>query len=336
VTFIHNDPEFPLLLEAVADLGPLRAAALVEKDYWVTHALWALQRNGFALWFKGGTSLTKAFRITSRFSEDLDLVMLDGTVRDLPPVTSWHGTTARAIRSRAQYWDAVAQHIQIPDATVTLAPDEEETYINPKFRVSYNGHHLAQLHSEGSIIKPYVLLELAHADDHCAIAPAVDVPISSFVHEYLTSRRFWDTSDVINNHADAVACVHPVVTLLEKLDAITRRYHRSDDRFSASTFARHYEDAARIIGAIDQLPDIPSSPRALAEDMQKRGLIRQVVRANDEAFILPRADRRAEVQTAYSALGRMYWVPQMPLAEACDAIRGWIATSLSESPKRFD
>lgn len=30
--------------------------ALVEKDYWVTHALWALQQSGLEVWFKGGTT----------------------------------------------------------------------------------------------------------------------------------------------------------------------------------------------------------------------------------------------------------------------------------------
>jgi len=46
MTFIHDDPEFDALLQIVAQTRQL-GVALVEKDYWVTHALWALHAQGF-------------------------------------------------------------------------------------------------------------------------------------------------------------------------------------------------------------------------------------------------------------------------------------------------
>jgi predicted nucleotidyltransferase component of viral defense system len=52
--------------------------AVAEKDFWVT---WVLARL-FAdaelarlLMFKGGTSLSKAYRLIERFSEDIDLIL---------------------------------------------------------------------------------------------------------------------------------------------------------------------------------------------------------------------------------------------------------------------
>ena len=72
MTFIHEDRDFDDLLTIVADQRGL-TTGLVEKDYWVTHALWALQYQGFDIWFKGGTSLSKGFGLIERFSEDLDL-----------------------------------------------------------------------------------------------------------------------------------------------------------------------------------------------------------------------------------------------------------------------
>ncbi len=57
MSFAHEDREFADLLRIVAeDRGVV--PALVEKDYWVTHTLWALQEQGLELWFKGGTSLS--------------------------------------------------------------------------------------------------------------------------------------------------------------------------------------------------------------------------------------------------------------------------------------
>lgn len=50
----------------------------VEKDYWVTYALHLIFHNeiGTETVFKGGTALSKCFRIIERFSEDIDLVVL--------------------------------------------------------------------------------------------------------------------------------------------------------------------------------------------------------------------------------------------------------------------
>jgi len=58
------------------DLGIL--PAFVEKDYWITKMLCNLSQNRFAdrIVFKGGTSLSKAYRLIARFSEDIDLAVL--------------------------------------------------------------------------------------------------------------------------------------------------------------------------------------------------------------------------------------------------------------------
>jgi hypothetical protein len=61
------------LLKAAGDSG--RPPHLLEKDVWV---VWTLQQLfdspfGGALVFKGGTSLSKAFGVIDRFSEDIDL-----------------------------------------------------------------------------------------------------------------------------------------------------------------------------------------------------------------------------------------------------------------------
>jgi hypothetical protein len=59
--------------------------------------------------------------------------------------------------------------------------------------------------------------------------------------------------------------VHPLVTLLEKLDALSRRYAR--EKLEPDGFARHYEHAAHVIRSLASLPAAPQSPRALADEM---------------------------------------------------------------------
>lgn len=53
-------------------------AIYVEKDYWVTYALFTIFNNeiGKDTVFKGGTALSKCYNLVDRFSEDIDLVVL--------------------------------------------------------------------------------------------------------------------------------------------------------------------------------------------------------------------------------------------------------------------
>ena len=68
-----NKKEILLELEQDLNLSPVA----IEKDWWVTMVLHALFNTSFAseLTFKGGTSLSKAWNIIKRFSEDVDITI---------------------------------------------------------------------------------------------------------------------------------------------------------------------------------------------------------------------------------------------------------------------
>lgn len=54
----------------------------VEKDYWVTKALHLIFSDpiGAEVVFKGGTALSKCYGLIERFSEDIDLVVLNSVL----------------------------------------------------------------------------------------------------------------------------------------------------------------------------------------------------------------------------------------------------------------
>lgn len=70
--FVHNDPEFVNLIAIVSSKIGIDMT-LVEKDYWIMHALYSLQRQQIEFELKGGTSLSKGFGLIYRFSEDIDI-----------------------------------------------------------------------------------------------------------------------------------------------------------------------------------------------------------------------------------------------------------------------
>lgn len=77
---LHEDNEvFTELVAVTAETIGL-PQVYVEKDYWVTKALKYLSESVHVgdVVFKGGTSLSKAYRLIDRFSEDIDLAVLVG------------------------------------------------------------------------------------------------------------------------------------------------------------------------------------------------------------------------------------------------------------------
>jgi predicted nucleotidyltransferase component of viral defense system len=69
---LHRRPNFSSLLRIVAVQMAIDPV-LVEKDYWIMHCLYGLQRLGLAFELKGGTSLSKGYGLIHRFSEDIDI-----------------------------------------------------------------------------------------------------------------------------------------------------------------------------------------------------------------------------------------------------------------------
>src|ERR1035437_4526535 len=73
----ENEEEFLIAIAATAEAFSIRDS-FIEKDYWVTFTLknLALSKLKSEVVFKGGTSLSKAYKLIERFSEDIDLAFL--------------------------------------------------------------------------------------------------------------------------------------------------------------------------------------------------------------------------------------------------------------------
>ena len=70
--FLHELDDFAELIQVVSGEHGI-SPQLIEKDYWIMHCLFGLTKQGFSFQLKGGTSLSKAYNIINRFSEDIDV-----------------------------------------------------------------------------------------------------------------------------------------------------------------------------------------------------------------------------------------------------------------------
>lgn len=313
MTFVHDDPELIQLLRLVERETGIDAA-LIEKDYWITHSLWALHRTGLEIWFKGGTSLSKGFGLIDRFSEDLDLMVERGTVSALPEVKSWTSTNKGPVAERHAFYRGLADAVAIPGITVEI----DETRPDKSARkAEYIGHYPGlHMHRLPKALSPFVRFEVGRA----RVVPLVVVPLSSFIHDHLERKGM--LGDYIDNRPDAVRCVHPLVTLLEKLDAVARRYGR--DVVEADGFVRHYEDAARIVLALDRLPPLETSTLVLVEDMLAQRDIAKIPAPDDPSLALGDPVKRAAVEHAFARIAPMYWGPRISLDDAIAIVREWV------------
>jgi hypothetical protein len=313
MNFVHDEFSFASLLTQVADQTGV-APALVEKDYWITHALWALHETGLDLWLKGGTSLSKGFGIIERFSEDLDLMVERGRVAALPDVSSWTSLNKGPVAERQAFYHALTEVLALPAVPAERDLTHEDKYARgADYLGRYPGVFAANL---PGAMSPSVRYEVGRA----RVVPFFERPVTSFVHQYLD--RIGMIGEFIDNRPLAVRCVHPLVTLLEKLDALSRRYGR--DTIEADGFVRHYEDAARIVRALDSLPPSQIPARALADDMLAKNDVAALPSADDQSLVLDNPEKRAVVAQAYARIAPMFWGPRIPLDEACRTLREWV------------
>lgn len=311
MTFVHEDDEWRQLLRIVADdVG--RGIALVEKDYWVTHTLWAMLDQGFELWFKGGTSLSKGFDLIERLSEDIDVRVAAGTSGIDAPSLSWKNTKASGVSDRDAWFDRIAAALAVPGCTVERDGAGSGLKVQEAaFRVLY-----PQLHAAGlpGAMRPFVLLEVGQA----RVTPYVEVDLSSWVHDFLA--RSEQLTDYADNRPRGLRCIHPWVTCLEKIDAIATRFHKGRP---AETFVRHYEDTAKILVARDRLPPLQPGLSALVAELAAKD--RKPMPSPEDPSLTPNGSERwGEIRRAWDDIAALFWGERITLDDACAAIREFL------------
>ena len=114
-SFLRLSPDDRREALAVAAAASGRPPHLLEKDVWVVWTLATLFAAPFAtqLVFKGGTSLSKAYGVIRRFSEDVDITydiraiaadLVGDSAEPLPPTRSQEKRWSGEIRRRLSAW----------------------------------------------------------------------------------------------------------------------------------------------------------------------------------------------------------------------------------------
>ena len=291
--YLHNHPQFADLIRIVAEAKGIDPA-LAEKDYWIMHCLYGLQKLGLKFELKGGTSLSKGYQIINRFSEDID-------IRIEPPAelhvkTKPNQKKHQHAESRKRFYDWLAETIRI-DGIAKVARDtafDDKQYRSGGIRLSYKG-----LFALPPDLKEGVLLEAGFD----VVTPNHPKDISSWAYDYAVAKKV----DIVDNRAKGVACYDPGYTFVEKLQTISTKFRRQQEKKgSPIDFMRHYYDAYSLL----QRPEVQAFIGTDAYKTHKKERFRQGDDpdiTNNQAFVLSDPEARAAYTKAYDATSALYY-----------------------------
>lgn len=295
MTLLHDLPDFVDLI-AVTARDEAIDPGLVEKDYWIMHGLWGLQQLGFRFELKGGTSLSKGFRLIHRFSEDIDiLIHPDGKL----PIGR-NQNKAGHVEARRAFYDDLPARMPISGF---LGAERDTAFDDERMRSAGIRLLYQEINPLPAGIKAGILLEAGFDQ----VAPNLPCLISSWAYEAAVKSGL---AGITDNRAVDVACYEPGYTLVEKLQTISTKFRRLHETGEMpQNFLRHYYDVYCLLGDPDVQRFIGTEGYLAHKDARFPQADEQNLTKNP-AFLLADDALRAQFAAAYAVTGALYYREQ--------------------------
>jgi len=232
---LHNNKElFSQTLKAASQhLNVL--VGFVEKDYWITLILNRLSLSTYAdkAVFKGGTSLSKGYRMIDRFSEDVDLAILhtaDKTKNEIK-------TIIRRIEK-----EITKELIEVKEEGVTSK--------GSRFRKSLFKYPSSEKNSDNRVI--------VEINSFANPFPYRLLFIKSFLYDFLDQTNNHHLIEEYQMDTFPVNVLTKEQTLLEKLVSLIRFSFAQDPLHSISSKIRYFYDLYYLVEDVECMQFIES------------------------------------------------------------------------------
>ena len=227
------------IFEAIANKNGIPDFA-VEKDWWVVQTLTIIFQMDVKdhLLFKGGTSLSKAWGLIDRFSEDIDLALNREYLGFDSSLIS--KTQVKKLRSRSfafvttTFFEALQKAFRqygFGDVSFSFEDLGDRDQDPVAILVEY-----PYITEYKEYLSPIVKVELG---SRSLREPLSECQIVSFLGEEFPNRLFADTPITI-------PCVNPERTYLEKLFLLHEEFQRPEDKIRVDRLSRHLYDITKI------------------------------------------------------------------------------------------
>lgn len=214
----------------------------VEKDAWVSLILRMIFTSELAshLIFKGGTSLSKAFNLIQRFSEDIDLgidrkylgfegKLSNGEIRKLRRACHAFVSNdlAELLRKQLVEYGVDESLFELMVENTQVSDQDPET-----IKVNYQS-----VFGEISYLPKRVLIEVSARS---LIEPNQEVGIKSLIDEHYPETDFVEGEFVVN-------ATNPQKTFLEKLILLHEEFEKPAEKIKYLRMSRHFYDIGQIL-----------------------------------------------------------------------------------------
>lgn len=301
--YLHNHKDFAGLIKILGEEKGIEPG-LVEKDYWIMHVLCEFKKQGFGFELKGGTSLSKGYKIIHRFSEDIDIHIKPPEQFDINenPKNCNEGNVAK----RKKFYDWLAKEIKIPGIVEVKRDtdfDEPKCYRSGGIRLFYNN-----LFDKVDGSKEGILFEAGFAN----ATPNSPISISSWAYDRAVERKV----EIVDNRAVDIICYHPGYTLIEKLQAITTKFRSEQTKGDkGANFMRQYYDVYCLLGNEEVVKFIGTEEYEEYKEKHFSKTDLEIPIQKNEAFLLSKKEMRAEFADRYKATAALYYQGQPPFDE---------------------
>jgi len=296
MAYLHEHNNFKDLLNILADEMKIEPG-LVEKDYWIMHVLYGLKKQKFQFELKGGTSLSKGFKIIDRFSEDIDIHIKPAeklNVQEDPKKTR-----SNDVDSRKNFYDWLKEEINI-DGIIRKIRDhvfDNATYTSGGIRLFYEPSTEAV---DGA--KDGILLEAGFD----TVTPNTALTISSWAYD-----RAIETVEINDNRAIDIICYHPGYTFVEKLQTIATKFRQEQaDGKERANLMRQYYDVSQLLKNDKVLQFIATDDYYKHKQTRFPKKDLDIPIAENEAFLLSPHALRKNFEERYKKTAKLYYKGQ--------------------------
>lgn len=222
---------------------------IIEKDLWVVFVLSALFDRGHfyndlnAMVFKGGTSLSKAYRAIERFSEDIDITV-DRAILGWTASDEEFGQGSNNERKKAleelnkRGREFIEKHVlgYLQARLSGFAKEKIVVRFSEGDCLSLEIFYPSCLHTAYSVYIPQrVYVEFGFRG---SVSPAEWINVRPYVHEKMTP---------LNDFCVPVHVLSPIRTFFEKVTLLHAEANRPDDKKMGDRLSRHYYDVYQLI-----------------------------------------------------------------------------------------
>lgn len=200
----------------------------VEKDYWVTVVLYEIFHSDISSQtvFKGGTALSKCYKLIERFSEDIDMVVLRN-----------EGENDSQLKKKIRTISKVVENA-IPEIEV-------EGLTNKMGNIRKTVHQYSKLFDGGfGQVREHVVLEATWLGN---FEPYSEMQISSYIYEMMIAKGQVEIIEQYNMAPFSIQVLSKLRTFCEKIMSLVRFSRTEDPITDLRNKIRHIYDIHQML-----------------------------------------------------------------------------------------